>query len=94
MLLFLCEAIACITLFRYISHLVGHEGPGSILHVLKEEGLATALSAGGSRVNTAFQMFSVTINVTEKGMKDVERVLQSHVGVLQTHVGVQVASYM
>ena len=25
-------------------------------------------------MNTAFQMFSVTINVTEKGMKDVERV--------------------
>jgi secreted Zn-dependent insulinase-like peptidase len=32
----------------YISHIIGHEGKGSLLEFLIEEGLATALAAGGS----------------------------------------------
>ena len=31
---------------RYISHLVGHEGPGSIMSYIKSKGWANALSAG------------------------------------------------
>jgi secreted Zn-dependent insulinase-like peptidase len=33
---------------RYISHLIGHEGPGSLLSYLKQKGLATQVFAGVS----------------------------------------------
>ena len=33
---------------KYVSHLLGHEGKGSLLSFLIAEGLATSLSAGGS----------------------------------------------
>jgi insulysin len=33
---------------HYIGHLLGHEGPGSVLSSLKARGLATELSAGVS----------------------------------------------
>ena len=35
---------------RYISHLIGHEGPGSIMSYIKSKGWANGLSAGTSRV--------------------------------------------
>lgn len=31
---------------RYLSHLIGHEGPGSLLSLLIREGLALELSCG------------------------------------------------
>lgn len=33
---------------KYVSHILGHEGKGSLLSFLISQGLATALSAGGS----------------------------------------------
>ena len=33
---------------KYVSHLLGHEGKGSLLSFLIAQGLATSLSAGGS----------------------------------------------
>lgn len=33
---------------KYVSHLLGHEGKGSLLSFLIAEGLATSLSAGGT----------------------------------------------
>ena len=35
----------------YCSHVIGHEGPGSLFALLKKEGLADALSAGNSNGN-------------------------------------------
>lgn len=61
----------------YISNLIGHEGPNSLLSQLISEGLATALSASGSsRVQDAMDQFSVDISLTEKGERDYERVLE------------------
>lgn len=33
---------------KYVTHLLGHEGKGSLLSFLISQGLATSLSAGGS----------------------------------------------
>lgn len=41
---------------QYISHLVGHEGPGSLLSYLKRKGWANSLSAEGESVR--FQIFN------------------------------------
>ncbi|KAI8902913.1 Metalloenzyme, LuxS/M16 peptidase-like protein [Globomyces pollinis-pini] len=54
---------------QYISHLVGHEGPGSILSLLKLKGWAQALSAGVSGYGAAgFEFFKITIEMSEVGL--------------------------
>ncbi len=60
----------------YLGNLVGHEGQGSLLSQLKEEGLAESLSAGAGLGWRGGALFSVSIALTEKGAADYGRVLQ------------------
>lgn len=57
----------------YISHLLGDEGRGSVLSFLKDEGLATELSAGsggdGFSNSSNSEVFSVEVALTELGMQ-------------------------
>ncbi|KAG1662577.1 hypothetical protein FOA52_003956 [Chlamydomonas sp. UWO 241] len=57
---------------HYISHLVGHEGAGSLLSALKRRGWATDLCAGidpdGHSQNTACHLFGITVTLTEAGL--------------------------
>jgi len=54
---------------HYISHLIGHEGPGSILAYLKEKGWANGLSAGGYDVCPGAGLFHISIKMTPEGLK-------------------------
>ena len=57
---------------EYLSHLVGHEGRGSLLSALKARGWASELSAGvgdtGYDRNTAAYVFEVHMTLTEAGL--------------------------
>jgi insulysin len=53
---------------KYVSHILGHEGKGSLLSFLISQGLSTALSAGGSDSYQAYSEFEVTITLTDKGV--------------------------
>jgi len=60
---------------RVLSHLIGHESPGSLHDLLCEENLINDLSSG-SGVNTAdFSLFSITLQLTPKGMAQRDYVL-------------------
>eukprot|EP00930_Biecheleria_cincta_P060414 TRINITY_DN46081_c0_g1_i1.p1 TRINITY_DN46081_c0_g1~~TRINITY_DN46081_c0_g1_i1.p1 ORF type:complete len:865 (-),score=102.74 TRINITY_DN46081_c0_g1_i1:39-2288(-) len=59
---------------NYLAHLLGHEGSGSLLTALKQRGLATELSAGGSLDEAGVHIFSVTVMLTEKGEADMATV--------------------
>lgn len=48
----------------YVSHLIGHEGTGSLLADLIAEGLATELSSSQSNYYDCFTKFSVKIGLT------------------------------
>ena len=56
-----------------MSSLIGHEGKGSLLSLLKAKGWATGLAAGvsdsGFEKNTGLYLFDVTIELTEAGLK-------------------------
>ncbi|KXZ55212.1 hypothetical protein GPECTOR_3g355 [Gonium pectorale] len=56
----------------YISHLMGHEGPGSLLSALKARGWATEILAGvdddGYASNSCCSLFGVDVTLTEKGL--------------------------
>ena len=59
---------------EYLARFIGDEGPGSILAFLKHEGLAMALSAGIALDEASFATFDITIELTEAGTRDPERV--------------------
>ena len=51
---------------RYISHLIGHEGPGSIMSYIKSKGLANSLSAGAYSICPGSPgFFDITVRLTE-----------------------------
>jgi insulysin len=50
-----------------IAHLLGHEGDGSLLAVLREAGWADGLSAGVSRGDGHHALFSVNVSLTPAG---------------------------
>jgi len=61
---------------RYISHLIGHEGVGSILEYLKHKGWANELSAGDSRSSSDWACFTISIDLTDLGFDHVEDVVE------------------
>ncbi len=56
---------------RYISHLLGHEGPGSLLAALKRENLAITCATGGKEYpSPMFSTFSIEMVLTSKGLSN------------------------
>ena len=60
----------------FLGNLVGHEGQGSLLSQLKAEGLAESVAAGSGLGWRGGSLFSVSINLTEKGIEEYQKVLQ------------------
>eukprot|EP00521_Asterionellopsis_glacialis_P009710 CAMPEP_0195288988 /NCGR_PEP_ID=MMETSP0707-20130614/5445_1 /TAXON_ID=33640 /ORGANISM="Asterionellopsis glacialis, Strain CCMP134" /LENGTH=1193 /DNA_ID=CAMNT_0040348939 /DNA_START=96 /DNA_END=3677 /DNA_ORIENTATION=+ len=61
--------------YRLLSHLLGHESPGSLHEALNEEGLLVGLSSGIGIDASDFSLFSLTVSLTKKGMDQKDRVL-------------------
>lgn len=62
---------------NYIAHLVGHEGPGSLLSYLKRKGYVNAVSAGNSDELSDFETFEVTVSLTKAGLAAVDDVVEA-----------------
>lgn len=58
----------------YLSHLLGHEGPGSVLSYLKARGWALSLYGGSSDSTSGYVLFDVHVELTEAGLAAVEDV--------------------
>ncbi len=67
---------------RVIAHRIGDEGPGSLLALLRDEGLAEGLSTGTTVSWRGGALFGVTIDLTPRGLDSVEAVLESLFGLL------------
>ena len=52
---------------NFVSHFVGHEGPGSLYSHLKNKGWATGLSCGPQDLARGFAMLRVTVELTKEG---------------------------
>jgi insulysin len=61
---------------QQISNLLGHEGKGSLLAILKSEGLADGLSASGFRLGKNHLLFSLDISLTQEGLEKISCVLE------------------
>lgn len=60
---------------RYYSHLLGHEGPGSLFAYLKARGWAESLSSGEAFSGNEYSTFLVSIMLTEQGDQNVEEIM-------------------
>ena len=60
-----------------IGFLLGYEGEGSLLSLLKAQGLATSLSGGAYQATKDYSLFSVEVGLTPAGAEDWQRVLET-----------------
>lgn len=61
---------------HYISHLVGHEGQGSILSYLKEQAWVLYLAAGGSDASPGTDLFKINMELTESGCANWQHIVE------------------
>ncbi|XP_050542253.1 insulin-degrading enzyme isoform X2 [Daktulosphaira vitifoliae] len=61
---------------RYLSALFGHEGPYSILTVLKKKGWSSKLSAGNKFEARGIELFDIDVDLTEKGVDHVDDIIK------------------
>jgi len=62
---------------RYLSHLIGHEGPGSIMAYIKSKGWANGLSAGAYAVCPGTPgLFECQIRLTPEGLKHYKEIVK------------------
>ncbi|KAK8953318.1 Zinc-metallopeptidase, peroxisomal [Platanthera guangdongensis] len=60
---------------RFLSHLIGHEGEGSLFYTLKKMGWAISLSAGELGWSSDYSFFSITIELTDAGHEHHEDII-------------------
>ncbi len=61
----------------YITHLLGHEGPNSLLSYLKSKGWANGVGASTDADLSDFYTFEVSVQLTSAGLKQVNEVIES-----------------
>ncbi|KAG2190397.1 hypothetical protein INT46_004590 [Mucor plumbeus] len=60
---------------RYLSHLIGHEGRGSILSLLKKNGWANYLQVGTIHGGIGFEFMRISVDLTEQGLTHYQDVI-------------------
>lgn len=61
---------------NYISHLIGHEGPGSILTALKARGWCNNLVAGNRPAPRGLGFFGISVDLTEEGINHTDEIIE------------------
>ncbi|UMM35850.1 hypothetical protein L5515_008285 [Caenorhabditis briggsae] len=72
---------------HYISHLIGHEGPGSLLSELKRRGWVSSLQSDSHTQASGFGVYMVTMDLSTDGLDHVDEIIQlmfNYIGMLQT----------
>lgn len=61
---------------NYVANLLGHEGPGSLFDVLKQEGLVESLSAGSGMDTGEEATLELKMSLTPEGLGEQEEILE------------------
>eukprot|EP01127_Copromyxa_protea_P015714 TRINITY_DN456_c0_g1_i2.p1 TRINITY_DN456_c0_g1~~TRINITY_DN456_c0_g1_i2.p1 ORF type:complete len:1114 (+),score=210.50 TRINITY_DN456_c0_g1_i2:848-4189(+) len=61
--------------YQYVSHLLAHEVPGTVLHILKLNGWATGLSAGLDDNDRNWSTFDVNVALTPAGLDHLDDII-------------------
>ncbi|XP_063047624.1 insulin-degrading enzyme isoform X2 [Engraulis encrasicolus] len=60
---------------HYLGHLIGHEGPGSLLSELKAKGWVNTLVGGQKEGAKGFMFFIINVDLTEEGLLHVDDII-------------------
>ncbi|KAJ9631146.1 metalloprotease [Knufia peltigerae] len=77
---------------RYISHLLGHEGPGSLFAYLKDKGLVSSLSAGHHPVCPGSAFLEMDLDLTTEGLKkyhEIVKIVFQYIGMMKANPPVE-----
>lgn len=66
----------CYKLVSFLAHLLGDEGPGSLLATLKKQGWANQLSAGGGIDGSNYKDFTIAVELTHLGRQHYQRIVE------------------
>ncbi|UPW20213.1 insulinase family protein [Agarivorans sp. TSD2052] len=61
----------------YIAHLLGYEGPGSLVALLRHAGLINSMAAGGGISGSNFKDFCISYNLTEEGLTCIDSIIDA-----------------
>ncbi|MCE0494568.1 insulinase family protein [Vibrio salinus] len=61
----------------YFAHLLGYEGPGSLMLALKNKEWINSLSAGGGASGSNYREFNISMQLTESGLKHTDDIIQA-----------------
>ena len=78
----------------YVAHLLGHEGPRSLLSYLKRKGWANSVAAAVEEELSDFELFEVVVGLTSQGLASLNQVIEaiySYVGMIRDR---QVPAYI
>lgn len=67
----------------FLAHMLGDEGPGSLLSLLKQQGLVNALNAGGGIDGSNYKDFTIAFELTATGMDAIRTITELSFGYLQ-----------
>lgn len=67
----------------FLSHLIGYEGEGSLLSLLKGRGWVNQLAAGGGISGANFKDFGVSFGLTPLGLEHVDEIIAALFGYLK-----------
>ena len=70
-------------LISFLAHLIGDEGPGSLLSLLKQQGLINALNAGGGIDGSNYKDFTIAFELTAQGMLAIPSIIEQSFGYLK-----------
>ncbi|QIZ77220.1 insulinase family protein [Ferrimonas lipolytica] len=59
----------------YLSYLLGHEGEGSLMSVLRQDGYIVQLSAGGGINGYNFKDYNISFQLTELGLTSIDHII-------------------
>lgn len=62
---------------QYIAHLLGHEGPRSLLSYLKRRGWANTLGCSTGEELSDFEVFEMVVGLTSQGLAAVDNVIEA-----------------
>eukprot|EP00339_Tiarina_fusa_P025559 CAMPEP_0116996806 /NCGR_PEP_ID=MMETSP0472-20121206/483_1 /TAXON_ID=693140 ORGANISM="Tiarina fusus, Strain LIS" /NCGR_SAMPLE_ID=MMETSP0472 /ASSEMBLY_ACC=CAM_ASM_000603 /LENGTH=1123 /DNA_ID=CAMNT_0004695537 /DNA_START=168 /DNA_END=3539 /DNA_ORIENTATION=- len=62
---------------NYAAHLIGHEGPGSLLSYLKKQGWVNSVTASSESELSDFETFEVTIGLTKRGLDYMDNIVEA-----------------
>uniref|UniRef100_A0A668VJ59 Insulin-degrading enzyme n=1 Tax=Oreochromis aureus TaxID=47969 RepID=A0A668VJ59_OREAU len=60
---------------RYLGHLIGHEGPGSLFSELKSKGWVDTILGGHKEGARGFMFFNIKMDLTEEGLLHIEDII-------------------